>query len=124
MTVDLIPLYERITASSLLPDSVRLLVEGIAEALDGNSPADVAAALRGLVTHPDDANRRIAMGALLAEALTRNTSHVPIDVRDEVGSLRANLMDRLDRLPDEAKETHASGIAADLAKVNNKKVRS
>lgn len=123
--IDLLPLYERVSASTLLPDSGRLLLEGFAEILDSNSSADVAAALRGLVRHPDDANHQLAWSALLTEALTRNTSHVPIDVRDEVGSLRANLIDRLDRLPDAAKEAHASGLAADLAKVNSrKKVRS
>lgn len=124
MAIDIRALFDRVAASQTLPDSVRLLIEGL------ELPE-----LAKLVPHPDDANRQLSGAALLAEALTRNTSHVAIDTRDEVGSLRANLFDRLDRLPDKTKaaelaesirdEAGHAVLKIDLAKAdNNKKVRS
>jgi hypothetical protein len=106
MAIDIHALYSQVAASQTLPDSVRLLVDGLAAELPQ---------LRELVTHPDDPNRQLSAGALLAEALTRNTSHVAVDVRDEVGSLRANLLDRLERHPDKA--TKLAELDADVRRM-------
>ena len=82
MAIDLFPLYEHIAANAILADSISSLLDGLVEVLDTNQSVDLADALRELVAHPDDQNRKIAMGRLLAEALTRNTSHIAVRLED------------------------------------------
>lgn len=81
MAVDIIKLYDQVANSNLLSDSVVLLVLGIRDLLDTHTAAEVGAALHELVRHPDDQNRQVSAAVLLAEALTRGTSHVAVDPR-------------------------------------------
>lgn len=102
MAIDLPTLYAQILTCQTLAAGRDVLFTALAGAVPE---------LAALTPHPDDPSRQIAWGALLGEALTRNTSHIPVDVRDEVGSLKAVLMDRLDRIADPDKRMeHAQDL--------------
>ena len=111
---DLIPLYDSVAASPLLAESIGLLVLGLADILDKEPGADIAEALRSEIKHPDDQNRLVSMAKLLGEALTRNTSHLAVNLRDEVGSIRLAVVERLSKLDPAKRAEHSDALIKDV----------
>ncbi len=83
LATDLNALAQQVAAQTTLPESVRVMVVGVANLLAaGYTPAALATALGSLVTDPNDANRQVVYGTLLGELLSRNTTHVAVDFTD------------------------------------------
>jgi hypothetical protein len=101
--IDIRALFDQIAATPTLADSVKLMMEALGTALP---------ALRELVPHPDDPNRKVAAGVLLGEALTRNTSHVAVDPRHP-GYAHAHRM--LTEQPELDKAAHIAHLEHRLA---------
>jgi len=106
ITDNLTALYTRIAGTSTLPASVAALFEGLATLLAESDSKEIAAALAALTTHPDDENRQIAWAALLAEALTRNTSHVAVKRNDPLIDILRESME----LPAQRKAARSAAI--------------
>lgn len=83
LATDITALSQNVAAQTTLPESVRVLVVGIAALFEaGYTAAQLANAFRSVVTDPNDVNRQVAVGTLLGEMLSRNTSHIAVDRRD------------------------------------------
>lgn len=80
--ISLFLVVQAVKACRTLREGLDTLFPLLADYIDaGADPKELAAALRGLMVDPDDANRQASAGQLIAEALTRGTSHVAVDPR-------------------------------------------
>jgi hypothetical protein len=83
LATDLQALAQQVAAQTTLPESVRVLFVGLGNLFEaGYTAAQLATALKSIVTDPNDANRQVAVGTLMGEQLSRNTSHVAVDLTD------------------------------------------
>jgi hypothetical protein len=83
LATDIQALAQTVAAQTTLPESVRVLMVGIADLFDAGYTANqLATAFRSVVTDPNDANRQVAVGVLLGELISRNTSHIAVDITD------------------------------------------